>query len=593
MNIHADKTSENKSQVVANSLPKLQSSESTFQFVENGPEAIAKRKLQEMINNSPRVQQLKAYQKMANKSTRVKQLIQLQTMVDNYYAKQQQAAQKKVNNTGLSDNLKTGMETLSGMSLDDVKVHQNSDKPAQLQAHAYAQGTDIHIASGQEKHLPHEAWHVVQQKQGRVKPTMQMMGKINVNDDAGLEQEADVMGEKAQYFNQPAEEQKLLNINFSTNDMPVQRVLRIGLLNSVPSAFFQGRPAAFIEQLTPALAERGITNITQEQWNFIFDQLALIAQDQGMFDYATTTDIITEIYPNNTAHNVMAAYLARQPQEAIDDEEIIHDVSTARKRPRTRQEHNLSDGESESEDVTVLWRSLRSDENVGQDGLRPPKGHAPLITASAHIAAGSRAKVKSPWVSLTRSRKVAGAWASQSDKRVAKVAIPPQKFDSGDAFDITNPDHASQVFPTGKGSSLNTAKASQEVVVRGGVGSEQILALYEARKITVSQYEDIKKRMKAGEEIFIDGHKLYAAFRTRTTTTSTPQPRVLLELPYIRRDEVIKLIVQEFSSIENEDGSRASIPPLDDSLLNYSVNNATNAAEAAFLYTDIYFSMTS
>ena len=91
------------------------------------------------------------------------------------------------------------MENLSGMSLDDVKVHRNSDKPAQLQAHAYAQGTDIHLGPGQqEKHLPHEAWHVVQQKQGRMQPTMQMMGKVNVNDDAGLEKEADVMGAKAE-----------------------------------------------------------------------------------------------------------------------------------------------------------------------------------------------------------------------------------------------------------------------------------------------------------------------------------------------------------------------------------------------------------
>lgn len=105
--------------------------------------------------------------------------------------------QKKVNNTGLPENLKSGLENLSGHSLDDVKVHYNSGKPAQLQALAYAQGTEIHIASGQEKHLPHEAWHVVQQKQGRVKPTLQMKGKVNVNDDKGLEKEADVMGAKA------------------------------------------------------------------------------------------------------------------------------------------------------------------------------------------------------------------------------------------------------------------------------------------------------------------------------------------------------------------------------------------------------------
>lgn len=100
------------------------------------------------------------------------------------------------NNTGLPDELKSGLESMSGFSMDDVKVHYNSDKPAQLQAHAYAQGTDIHLGSGQERHLPHEAWHVVQQKQGRVQATTQLKA-FNINDDVGLEKEADVMGAKA------------------------------------------------------------------------------------------------------------------------------------------------------------------------------------------------------------------------------------------------------------------------------------------------------------------------------------------------------------------------------------------------------------
>lgn len=104
--------------------------------------------------------------------------------------------QRKPNQTGLPDNLKTGMENLSGMSLDHVKVHYNSSKPAAVQAHAYAQGSDIHLASGQEKHLPHELGHVVQQAQGRVKPTKSVNG-MAVNDNAGLEAEADRMGEKA------------------------------------------------------------------------------------------------------------------------------------------------------------------------------------------------------------------------------------------------------------------------------------------------------------------------------------------------------------------------------------------------------------
>lgn len=105
--------------------------------------------------------------------------------------------QKKENNTGLPDQLKSGIENLSGHSMDDVKVHYNSSKPAQLKAHAYAQGSQIHLGAGQEKHLPHEAWHVVQQKQGRVKPTKQLKAKVNINDDAGLEKEADVMGARA------------------------------------------------------------------------------------------------------------------------------------------------------------------------------------------------------------------------------------------------------------------------------------------------------------------------------------------------------------------------------------------------------------
>lgn len=65
------------------------------------------------------------------------------------------------NKTGLPDGLKSGIESLSGYSMDHVRVHYNSSKPAQLQAHAYAQWTDIYLALGQERHLPHEAWHVV------------------------------------------------------------------------------------------------------------------------------------------------------------------------------------------------------------------------------------------------------------------------------------------------------------------------------------------------------------------------------------------------------------------------------------------------
>ncbi len=107
------------------------------------------------------------------------------------------STEQRPNHTGLPAHLKAGIENLSGFSLDNVKVHYNSNKPAQVNALAYTQGTEIHVAPGQERHLAHEAWHVVQQAQGRVKPTMQLKGEVPVNDDEGLEREADVMGEKA------------------------------------------------------------------------------------------------------------------------------------------------------------------------------------------------------------------------------------------------------------------------------------------------------------------------------------------------------------------------------------------------------------
>lgn len=103
---------------------------------------------------------------------------------------------KPVNRTGLPEPLKAGLESLSGVALDDVRVHRNSAAPAPLQAQAYAKGSDIHLAPGKEALLPHEGWHVVQQKQGRVRPSA-AAGAVPINDDPGLEREADVMGARA------------------------------------------------------------------------------------------------------------------------------------------------------------------------------------------------------------------------------------------------------------------------------------------------------------------------------------------------------------------------------------------------------------
>lgn len=129
-----------------------------------------------------------------------------------------------VASSGLPARLKTGVEALSGISMDSVNVHYNSPEPARVEALAYTQGTDIHVAPGQEKHLAHEAWHVVQQQQGRVRPTMQLAGTA-INDDSSLEREADSMGAKAGQLGQQETLAKL-EVRPSAKPSPCQRVVQ-------------------------------------------------------------------------------------------------------------------------------------------------------------------------------------------------------------------------------------------------------------------------------------------------------------------------------------------------------------------------------
>lgn len=212
MNSYINQIQENKKSL--NVTQKRNNNSATSEFSNQHPATATQMQLQKTADNSEQVKQALQLQAMVNANSSLsiqkkgieeeelqiktiplqKQSIEEEEPIQGRFAL---PIQKKDNDTGLPDNLKSGLENLSGYSMDDVKVHYNSDKPTQLQAHAYAQGTDIHIASGQEKHLPHEAWHVVQQKQGRVKPTLQMKGRIPVNDDVGLESEADLMGAKA------------------------------------------------------------------------------------------------------------------------------------------------------------------------------------------------------------------------------------------------------------------------------------------------------------------------------------------------------------------------------------------------------------
>ncbi|MCF6459128.1 DUF4157 domain-containing protein [Pseudoalteromonas sp. MMG024] len=123
-------------------------------------------------------------------------LTQTKTLTSQYRSAVAQKRRKVPHIRALPPRLQRGMEALTGVNLADVRVHYNSPNPAQVQAHAYAQGRDIYLAAGQEKHLPHELGHIAQQALGMVKPTTEVNG-VAVNDDPKLEQQATDWGEMA------------------------------------------------------------------------------------------------------------------------------------------------------------------------------------------------------------------------------------------------------------------------------------------------------------------------------------------------------------------------------------------------------------
>ena len=218
---------------------------------------------------------------------------------------QEAASPPPPNRTGLPNELKAGIESLSGLSMDHVKVHYNSSQPAQLNALAYAQGNDIHLGPGQEQHLPHEAWHVAQQQQGRVPATMQMAG-VGVNDDPGLETEADLMGAKAAAMDPP--ERTLAAIRSAQTQIdraapaPVQRRI-IGDTSELSAS--EAR-----EQKQRLSQEKGEVSELQgpvDPAGVTFLRTALVEAARALIaEYNTTRDTKVDIGPGTDYHKLLS-----------------------------------------------------------------------------------------------------------------------------------------------------------------------------------------------------------------------------------------------------------------------------------------------
>jgi hypothetical protein len=147
---------------------------------------------------------------------------------------------------GLPNRLRTALEALSGIDLSGIRVHRNSRQPAELNALAYTQGQDIHLGPGQDKHLAHEGWHVVQQRQGRVKSAGLRVNDVAINDDTSLESEADRAAARAlrQPLTARRDRPKSIAPVSSQSAQPVQRQVRIGGGGTkIKEAEYQGKGA--------------------------------------------------------------------------------------------------------------------------------------------------------------------------------------------------------------------------------------------------------------------------------------------------------------------------------------------------------------
>ncbi|MCO5382496.1 MAG: DUF4157 domain-containing protein [Methanosarcina barkeri] len=257
---------------------------------------------------------------------------------------------KRENNTGMPDNLKAGVESLSGIDMSDVRVHYNSDIPSQLQAHAYAQGTDIHLAPGKEKHLSHEAWHVVQQKQGRVKPTLQTKGKVNINDDAGLEKEADVMGQKAIQFH-ATETQSLKESPLSSSSSPQQQVAQLrhiglfGLEAEVVGERFKINAMNYSEEDLKIMGEQDTTYPIINDPAVVLEEYSL-----GKLSDSIKITLDNEVTDKSVPSMVERSYTVEFIQNPVD---VLGDQS------------NIDAVASDWNKVTAFWKYLYAQKDSG------------------------------------------------------------------------------------------------------------------------------------------------------------------------------------------------------------------------------------
>jgi len=351
-----------------NNSPRVLAQLKLHQDIDNSPRMVAQRKQWEgdfgsAIQTKPEEEKLSLTHREAAPEWEDEKLLQGRFADSTTAVQREESSVSIPNRTGLPDRLKTGIETISGFSMNDVNVHYNSAKPAQLNALAYAQGTDIHVAPGQEEHLSHEAWHIVQQKQGRVQPTLQAAG-VPINNDRGLEKEADRMGTKAM--------QLFHSGNNNSAASPANETATAAVAGDVAQlkyGFELEAPQTRVLKVTSKPSQSGITSVLNmipgafgsTGWQKHYDygeqvltkgvpfarttQILLTPDDQQQAGAGSYLEIINSV-PMNTFEEVKSAYA--NALETIEQLKKKADENVSYNRPSKKKRHKSKDWESVS-----------------------------------------------------------------------------------------------------------------------------------------------------------------------------------------------------------------------------------------------------
>ncbi len=149
--------------------------------------------------------------------------------------------------------------------------------------------------------------------------------------------------------------------------------------------------------------------------------------------------------------------------------------------------------------ASLLFRALRPDELFTlfeKNALLPPCNPCPGqpccdITPSQHVTSGSKALVKSSWISTTKSPGVAALWASATIKDDGNVVRLKGDSSSGvfavinsDGLDTYDPTEDLTIGVTGR----NAAKKSEEILIKDMIPLSNIIGLCQATQVKKPEY---------------------------------------------------------------------------------------------------------